>query len=485
MIMPRLAFEEPKGGPRAKAAPPADQQAPPPHQPEPTGEDAQPEFEWLRPQRKPGAHRADDQGDGFQQTEPPSQEAGPAQLGWHAEWANPSMGRTDSPGQQLEAPEPRSDSPEGREEPQAGQPADPSATQIVPQVEAPSAEPSEDTQPGVDPFAALTELPGQQVARAEPEPQTESAGRPAEPAPPAQLSGWSLLGQGGLQAQPAKSGWQVEWAAPAPPQVEPAEPSVGWGELWPESSEPQASGFAPLAQLGGLPVRRPGRNGTPAKAAKSPIKWPEASTPVEWPTAQPTELSSESLRFQPVEWPDTPEDESPEGARQLSELFVVEPEEDRPGRHRRAAGRDAVVVVLKAATVAVAIALLGAVVLLATAGEAEPPKAKTPSVPEIATSHEPSAGPVARPTDVSAIVAPEVRSQTAQIVPPPPASSSAPSSPSVPASQSSSAPNQSQFVRIGDRCDTRGARAFTERFEPVVCDNSRQSGELVWRRMFR
>ena len=42
-----------------------------------------------------------------------------------------------------------------------------------------------------------------------------------------------------------------------------------------------------------------------------------------------------------------------------------------------------------------------------------------------------------------------------------------------------------RFVRVGEPCDTPGAYAFTERYEPVVCGGGRHDDRLVWRHMFR
>lgn len=165
--------------------------------------------------------------------------------------------------------------------------------------------------------------------------------------------------------------------------------------------------------------------------------------------------------------------------QQLSELFVEEEElddEQREGRHRRQTSRDSVLVVLKAATFAVAIALVGAIILLATSG-GEDAADKSPEVPRIADSREPSTGPTTTPS--AAIVAPEVRSQTTQMAPPPV------TQPTVPSTPPPAGGGQNQFVRVGDKCDTPGAYAFTERFEPVVCDARRGNSQLVWRRMFR
>jgi hypothetical protein len=152
--------------------------------------------------------------------------------------------------------------------------------------------------------------------------------------------------------------------------------------------------------------------------------------------------------------------------------------EERPGRHRRSAGRDTVLVVLKGATVALVIALIGAIILLTTASE-DTPSATSPTVPDIPESHRAPARP---PTSLGAILAPQVGSTMTEIVRTT-TSSAPPPVPTVPPA-GSSAPG-SRFVRVGDKCDTRGAYAFTESFEPVVCDARRGDRELVWRAMFR
>jgi hypothetical protein len=170
------------------------------------------------------------------------------------------------------------------------------------------------------------------------------------------------------------------------------------------------------------------------------------------------------------------EAQEPAGAEHLADLFVEEPVEG--GKHRRPHRRDTVLVVLRAATVAVAIALVGAVILLTTSGADDGTRA--PALPEISDSNEPHTGPTTT-TPPAAFVAPEVRTQTTAIVQ---TTTTTTQQPSVPGNQPPTAPGQ-QFVRIGDKCDTPGAYAFTERFEPVVCDRRRGNDQLVWRPMFR
>lgn len=144
----------------------------------------------------------------------------------------------------------------------------------------------------------------------------------------------------------------------------------------------------------------------------------------------------------------------------------------------RQASRDTVLVVLKGATVAVVIALVGVVILLATSSEK--PAAKSPSVPTIPESNQSSTGPTTS-TSVGAIIAPEVHTQTTEIVPaPPPVTES-----TVPTNEPPPGPGQDEFVRVGEPCDTPGAYAFTESFEPVVCDSRGSGGRLTWRRIFR
>jgi hypothetical protein len=161
-------------------------------------------------------------------------------------------------------------------------------------------------------------------------------------------------------------------------------------------------------------------------------------------------------------------------AEQLEDLFVEEPL-DGP-RHRRQPTRDTVLVILKGATVAVVLALVGVVILLATTGEGEP-EASPPGVPQIETSGTPGGEPAA-----GTIVIPEVRSQTTELsVAPPPVTQ-----PTLPTTEDDPpGPGNDDFVRVGQPCDTPGAYAFTERFEPVVCDRRGPNGRLAWQRMFR
>jgi hypothetical protein len=172
------------------------------------------------------------------------------------------------------------------------------------------------------------------------------------------------------------------------------------------------------------------------------------------------------------------QDERDDDATVLFEQFTDEPDDMPDDEPERRGNRDTVVVVLRAATVVVAIALVGFIVLLTTAGGGEDPKANSPGVPKIGTSHEPSTGPTTSTPPLAAIVEPPVHSQTTEIVPPPV------TQPTVPVNPPSDGP-QAQFVRPGEPCDTPGAYAFTESFEPMVCDGGRRGEDLVWRRMFR
>jgi hypothetical protein len=172
------------------------------------------------------------------------------------------------------------------------------------------------------------------------------------------------------------------------------------------------------------------------------------------------------------------QDERDDDATVLFEQFTDESDDASDDEPERRGNRDTVVVVLRVATVAVAIALVGFIVLLTTAGGGEDPDANSPGVPKIATSHEPSTGPTTSTPPLAAIVEPPVHSQTTEIVPPPV------TQPTVPANPPPGDP-QAQFVRPGEPCDTPGAYAFTESFQPMVCDGGRRGEELAWRRIFR
>lgn len=137
---------------------------------------------------------------------------------------------------------------------------------------------------------------------------------------------------------------------------------------------------------------------------------------------------------------------------------LVDPTKGTSTKHRQEVKKDGVVVVLKAATFAVVIALVGAVVLLLTAGGDEP-RAKTPDVPEIRTSH---AQATTSTTPPAGIVAPEVRSDTT-VMSMPPTTTERPRPTGRP-------PGRGQrFAIVGKSCDTPGSYAFTKRYEPVVC----------------
>lgn len=149
------------------------------------------------------------------------------------------------------------------------------------------------------------------------------------------------------------------------------------------------------------------------------------------------------------------------------------PAKTESAKHRRETKRDNVVVVLKAATFALAIAIVGAVVLLATAGGDEE-RADAPPVPEIKTSHAPT---TTTTPPVAEILVPEVRTQTAEMSPTaPPSTTSAKPAPR----PGGNRPPGREFAEIGHRCDTPGAYSFTERYEPVVCVEGR-GGKAVWR----
>ncbi|MFC4854650.1 hypothetical protein [Actinophytocola glycyrrhizae] len=155
------------------------------------------------------------------------------------------------------------------------------------------------------------------------------------------------------------------------------------------------------------------------------------------------------------------------------------PAKPESARHRKETKRDNVVVVLKAATFALVIALFGAGILLATAGGADEREASAPPVPEIEASTSPA--PPTTTTPLANIVAPEVRSQTAVITPPPPPPPT--TTESVPPRAERPPGRSERFEVVGRQCDTPGAYAFTERYEPVVCAR-RPNGKAVWRRVF-
>lgn len=152
------------------------------------------------------------------------------------------------------------------------------------------------------------------------------------------------------------------------------------------------------------------------------------------------------------------------------------PAKTESAKHRRETKRDNVVVVLKAATFALIIALVGAGILLATAG-GEEPRAEAPPVPEIETSEAPPATTTTPP--VAEILVPEIRSQTTELsVPPTTTTTSKPSRPG-----NRPPDREDRFAVVGRQCDTPGAYSFTERYEPVVCV-VRRGDKAVWRPVF-
>jgi hypothetical protein len=155
------------------------------------------------------------------------------------------------------------------------------------------------------------------------------------------------------------------------------------------------------------------------------------------------------------------------------------PASTEPAGHSRETTRDNVVVVLKAATFALVIALIGAGILLATAGGEPGREATAPAVPEISASHVPTPTTTPPPAE---IVAPEVRSQTAVITatavptttttrPAPPSGGTRPPGP------------DDRFAVVGRPCGTPGEYSFTESYQPVICVE-RRGGRAVWRPVF-
>lgn len=154
------------------------------------------------------------------------------------------------------------------------------------------------------------------------------------------------------------------------------------------------------------------------------------------------------------------------------------PAKTESAKHRREAKRDNVVVVLKAATFALVIALVGAGILLATAGDEAEPQAKAPAVPEI----EASKPPATTTTPPAAIIAPEVRTQTA-VITPTAVPTTTTTRPAPPPGNTRPPEREDRFAVVGQPCDTPGAYAFTERYEPVMCVE-RRGGKAVWRPVF-
>jgi hypothetical protein len=152
------------------------------------------------------------------------------------------------------------------------------------------------------------------------------------------------------------------------------------------------------------------------------------------------------------------------------------PAKTESAKHRREMTRDNVVVVLKAATFALVIALVGAGILLATAGGEPEQEAKAPAVPEIKGSNAPTTTTTTPPAE---IVAPEVRSQTAVITPTAVPTTTQPKPPG----NTRPPGREDRFAVVGHPCDTPGEYSFTERYEPVICAE-RPNGKAVWRLVF-
>ena len=153
------------------------------------------------------------------------------------------------------------------------------------------------------------------------------------------------------------------------------------------------------------------------------------------------------------------------------------PAKTESAKHRRETKRDNVLVVLKAATFALVIALVGAGILLATAGGGEERRAEAPSVPEIETSDVPA---TTTTPPMAEMLVPEVHSQTTELSVPPTTTTTT-TRPTRPGNRP--ADREDRFAVIGRQCDTPGAYSFTERYEPVVCVQ-RRGDRAVWRPVF-
>lgn len=140
--------------------------------------------------------------------------------------------------------------------------------------------------------------------------------------------------------------------------------------------------------------------------------------------------------------------------------------------------RDNVVVAMKAAVLALVVGIVGAGVLLVSTASGEKREAKAPEVPVIEETEVATTQTRVPNNPAAEIVVPEVRTQTAEISAPPKATTTTP--PAAPPTTRPSAPDEDRFAVVGRPCDTPGARAFTERFEPVVCLR-RRGGGSVWR----
>ena len=165
--------------------------------------------------------------------------------------------------------------------------------------------------------------------------------------------------------------------------------------------------------------------------------------------------------------------------RVIMPRLVFEEPKGGPATESAKHRRDNVVVVLKAATFALVIALVGAGILLATAGDdSELPEAKAPAVPEIEASNPPAT----TTTPPAAIVAPEVRTQTA-VITPTAVPTTTTTRPAPPPGNTPPPEREERFAVVGQSCDTPGAYGFTERYEPVMCVE-RRGGKGVWRLVF-
>ncbi|HEU5470863.1 MAG TPA: hypothetical protein VFV67_09440 [Actinophytocola sp.] len=147
-------------------------------------------------------------------------------------------------------------------------------------------------------------------------------------------------------------------------------------------------------------------------------------------------------------------------------------------RHRKKTEPDRVLLAIKTATFLAAAGLVTGIVLLVNAG-AEPPAAANsgPAVPRISPSPPADDAPPSQSGVPTAIAAPTLNTETANIVASPP-----PAPPAPPASSAASRPSQPRFdfAEIGDRCDDPGAFSVTRDYEPVVCARQ-QRGSPRWR----
>lgn len=155
----------------------------------------------------------------------------------------------------------------------------------------------------------------------------------------------------------------------------------------------------------------------------------------------------------------------------------------RLGFRRATTEHDKFLLVLTAAVFVVVAGLVSGFLLLPGTEEAAP--RRDPTVPTISDSGqagqlEPRRGSSSTATSrPPAIAPPVVGTETAKVVPAPPAKPQPP-----PRTRPRTRPEPQRFAVLGRPCERPGAYSLTRRYEPVVCWPDARTDRPTWQRLF-